>query len=167
MKRLHRFVSIVLGLAGALFVIACSEPASDMSSASTEPHRDSLVPDIAEAADVGLPPLRVSMAYGEARALLSAAGWVPRVNRECLTHLVGPDARDTCGARPQPRACRICADVPELQACSSDARCLMRFSHPQALHDLEIRAYGEIEYWADTGPEAGLQVTTWERVSTE
>ncbi|NYZ61573.1 hypothetical protein [Luteimonas deserti] len=107
------------------------------------------------------------MAYSEARALLVSGGWVPRVNPECRANLVGPNAGEFCAAAPPPVFCGICADVPELQACSSDARCLMRFSHPLSPTDLEIRAYGEIEYWAETGADAGLQVSTWERVPFE
>lgn len=109
--------------------------------------------------------LHPGMAYAAFRERVLAHGWTPRANPSCKTHLVGDDASAVCARTPQLTACRLCDDLPELQSCSSDARCLVRFGHPDSVQDLEARAYGEIDAWRDTGNDDGLQITTWEFVS--
>lgn len=122
-----------------------------------------VVPGMTDA-EVPLSALRPGMAYGELRELVLAAGWSPRPNADCRTESVGDDADAFCAAHRELAVCRICAELPELQACSGDARCLMRFSHRSQHEDLEVAAYGEFDAWKETGTDAGLQVSGWTRV---
>lgn len=104
--------------------------------------------------------LRRGMAYGDFRERVLAHGWTPRVAPDCRSAVAGGSAERTCAAHPHLAVCTICDALPELQVCSSDARCLMRFQHPRA-RDLQVRAYGEFAAWADTGDDPGLQLSAW------
>jgi hypothetical protein len=106
--------------------------------------------------------LKKGMAYGDFRKLILTKSWEPVVNPECKANLVGDGADDLCAKNPQLTSCKICDELPELDSCSSDAHCLMRFHHPDAAGTLEVTGYGEVEYWNETGEDAGLQVTGWE-----
>lgn len=106
--------------------------------------------------------LKKGMAYGNFRRLALSKGWQPVVNPQCKANLVGEGASDLCAKNPQMVSCRICDELPELDSCSSDAHCLMRFRHPDGASMLSVTGYGEVEYWDETGDEAGLQVTDWE-----
>jgi hypothetical protein len=106
--------------------------------------------------------LKKGMAYGDFRKLVLDKGWEPVVNPECKANLVGDGADDLCAKNPQLISCRTCDVLPELDSCSSDAHCLMRFHHPDVAGTLEVTGYGEVEYWSETGEDAGLQVTGWE-----
>lgn len=116
---------------------------------------------------VASPNLHPAMAYGDARAQLLDDGWVPRPNPQCKADVAGDDAGALCAGISPPALCRVCDELPELQACSADARCLVRFSHPERADDFELRLYGEIEYWAQSGDDAPLQVSTWDSVPSD
>ena len=105
--------------------------------------------------------LRRGMAYGDFRKRVLAHGWTPRVAADCRLQVVGGSAEQLCTAHPHLASCSICDALPELQVCSSDARCLMRFRHPQA-PDLQVSTLGEFSAWADTGDDPGLQLSDWE-----
>lgn len=107
------------------------------------------------------------MAYGDFRRLVLGKGWKPVVNPGCRANLAGADADDFCASNPRLIACRICDELPELDACSGDARCLVRFHHPESASILEATGYGEVEYWSETGEDAGLQVSGWEFVESK
>lgn len=111
--------------------------------------------------------LKKGMAYGDFRKLILAKGWEPVVNPKCKANLVGEGADDLCAKNPQLTVCKICDELPELDACSGDAHCLVRFRHPGATGVLEATGYGEVEYWSETGEDAGLQVTGWEFVESQ
>lgn len=106
--------------------------------------------------------LKKGMAYGDFRKLVLGNGWEPVVNPECKANLVGDGADGLCAKNPQLTSCRICDELPELDSCSSDAHCLMRFHHPDVDGSLEVTGYGEVEYWSETGEDAALQITSWE-----
>lgn len=101
------------------------------------------------------------MAYGTFRARLVGQGWDPVANPDCRANLLGAEAAALCAANPALLNCGICNTLPELQACSGDARCLVRFQHAETGQVLEARAYGELAYWDETDDDAGLQVTDW------
>jgi hypothetical protein len=63
--------------------------------------------------------------------------------------------------------CKICDELPELDSCSSDAHCLVRFRHPDEKGVLEVTGYGEVEYWSETGEDAGLQIANWEVIESQ
>lgn len=106
--------------------------------------------------------LRKGMAYGDFRKRVLAKGWAPVVSAECRAHLAGEDAEAFCAKNPQLTSCKICDELPELDSCSSDAHCLVRFRHPGEANILEAVGYGEVQYWSETGEDAGLQVSSWE-----
>lgn len=106
--------------------------------------------------------LKKGMAYGDFRKLILAKGWEPVVNAQCKANLAGEGANDLCTKNPQLTVCKICDELPELDTCSSDAHCLVRFRHPDATGILGVTGYGEVEYWNETGGNAGFQVTDWE-----
>ncbi len=106
--------------------------------------------------------LKKGMAYGDFRKLILSKGWEPVVNPQCKANLAGEGGDELCAKNPQLTVCKICDELPELDACSSDAHCLVRFRHPDATGTLEVTGYGEVEYWTETGDNAGLQVTGWE-----
>ena len=111
--------------------------------------------------------LRKGMAYGDFRKLVLVEGWEPVVNPQCKANLVGEDAEAFCAKKPQLTSCKICDELPELDSCSSDAHCLVRFRHPGSASVLQATGYGEVEYWSDTGEDAGLQVSSWEFIEPQ
>ena len=108
--------------------------------------------------------LHAGMGYADFRERVLAHGWTPRASATCRADMVGDDAAAVCARDPQLIACRICDALPELQSCSGDARCLVRFGHAGSAQDLEARAYGEVDAWRDAGDDAGLQITAWDFV---
>ena len=131
-------------LAAILFVTACTT--------TTE------VTDLGELATDG---------KADFRAVVLTKGWAPVVNPQCKANLVGEGAESVCAESPQLTSCKICDELPELDSCSSDAHCLMRFRHPGSEKVLEAVGYGEVEYWKETGNDAGLQVSSWEFLTRE
>jgi hypothetical protein len=158
-----------------LFTVACSQPANGItdtrSARMDDPPVNESPQSTATLADAGgdataiASGLRKGMAYGSFRALLLEHGWEPVADPACRANLLGADPDTLCAADPQLLNCRICDELPELQSCSGDARCLVRFRHAASGSELEARAYGEVEYWNDTGEDAGLQLTDWEFVA--
>jgi hypothetical protein len=172
-RRRHRRLAVVgllllvVGLSGCKAPQATEQPAQMQGSSSAQAKdsaMDSRPIDPASALDA---VLKKGMAYGDFRRLVLAKGWQPVVNPECKANLVGAGADDLCAKNPQLTSCRICGELPELDSCSSDAHCLMRFRHPDATGVLEVTGYGEVAYWNDTGEDAGLQVTGWELTESE
>ena len=129
-------------------------------SESVVHHDDQVVQDL----EAGI---RKAMAYGDFRAVVLTKGWAPVVNSQCKANLVGEGAESVCAESPQLTSCKICDELPELDSCSSDAHCLMRFRHPGSEKVLEAVGYGEVEYWKETGNDAGLQVSSWEFLTRE
>lgn len=161
---MHRPVGFfpVITFAGAALLIACGGadiPSTPQAATFAQPATSTSADGMAIVSD-----LHAGMAYATFRERVLARGWTPRASPSCRTDLVGDDASAVCASSPQLAACHLCEDLPELQSCSSDARCLVRFSYPDSPQDLEARAYGEIDAWRDTGDDAGLQITTWELV---
>ena len=161
---MHRPIGLfcVITLACAALLGACGgtdAPATPQTAASAQPSASVPADGMAIVSD-----LHAGMAYATFRERVLSHGWTPRASPSCRTDLIGDDASAICASSPQLAACHLCESLPELQSCSSDARCLMRFGHSDSAQDLEARAYGEIDAWRDTGDEAGLQITAWEFV---
>lgn len=171
------FPSLAVALAAlCFFTVACTQPMNDVTDTQAASMDDPPVNDSPQsttmadtATDTDATAIASGfskgMAYGSFRALVLEQGWEPVANPDCRANLLGADADALCAADPQLLNCRICNEVPELQSCSGDARCLVRFRHAGSGAELEARAYGEIEYWNDTGDDAGLQLTDWEFVA--
>lgn len=105
---------------------------------------------------------RKGMAYGDFRRIVLAAGWKPVPTQACLANLLGDGAAQSCQANPALPQCRACQDIPELASCSSDALCLVNFRAPEGPARLQATGRGEVQYWSDTGDDAGLQLVDWQ-----
>jgi len=164
--RRTRDPGLPLACLGALVLGACSgnPPDANAETGGGQAAVLEAAPVDAAAAPASLHP---AMAYGDARSQLLAAGWIPRPNPQCRADVAGGDADAVCTGTSPLALCRVCEELPELQACSADARCLVRFGHPGRPNDLELRLYGEIEHWAQTGEDAPLQVSAWDSVPSE
>lgn len=131
-----------------------------MDSKNTAPLNEG--PDVIADLKTGL---KKGMAYGDFRKHVLSKGWEPVVNPQCKVNLAGDDADAFCAKNPELTSCRICDELPELDACSSDAHCLVKFRHPGTKRILEATGYGEVKYWNETGEDAGLQISNWEFVA--
>lgn len=157
-------ISLLLGCGDTQTAAQQVQSKADVQDQAQESAMNSQRPSIANsnpAADLDA-FLKKGMAYGDFRKLVLGKGWEPVANLECKANLVGDGADALCAQNPQLTSCRICDELPELDSCSNDAHCLMRFHHPDAAGTLEVTGYGEVEYWNETGEDAGLQITGWE-----
>ncbi|KWS06417.1 hypothetical protein AZ78_3973 [Lysobacter capsici AZ78] len=100
------------------------------------------------------------MAYADFRKAVLAQGWQPLVDAQCRANVIGGNYEKVCAKNPA--RCQICDDVPELNACSGDAHCLMQFTHAGVEGALKVTGYGEIKDWNVSGKDSGLQVSGWE-----
>jgi len=83
-------------------------------------------------------------AYADLRGAVLETGWLPLQTPGCAANL-GGDA----GA---------CRELPELEACSADGACLMRFGEASSNRVLTVRTYGDLRRWKDGGDAATLRV---------
>ncbi|ODV12173.1 MAG: hypothetical protein ABT19_11640 [Rhodanobacter sp. SCN 68-63] len=90
------------------------------------------------------------MAYSEFRKIVLDRGWTPKPDDKCKANVVGGDYKTWCPAHPGDAMCKVCDEVPELSACSGDAK------------DLAVSTYGEINNWNAPADKSGLMVTGWE-----
>jgi hypothetical protein len=134
--------------APAVNLTAKASPAAS-APASTDPSPFPNVP--------GAAFLNQKMTYPQARQALLAHHWTPVVNPKCKYDAVGADYEDTC--KLIPALCKVCNQLPELQACGS-GNCLMAFSH--AGQTLEIVTYGDIKTWNLPPPKYELMITGWD-----
>ncbi|MDR7193573.1 hypothetical protein [Luteimonas terrae] len=146
-------VALLAACGNADAPVAPSTVAAVKASSSSKTHVEAVVAD-----------LHTGMGYAAFRERVLAHGWTPRASPTCRADMVGDDAAAVCARNPQLTACHICDALPELQSCSSDARCLVRLGHAGSAQDLEARAYGEVDAWRDAGVDAGLQIMAWDFV---
>ena len=83
-------------------------------------------------------------AYADLRGAVLESGWLSLQTPGCAANL-GGDA----GA---------CRELPELDACSADGACLMRFGEASSNRVLTVRTYGDLRRWQDGGDAATLRV---------
>lgn len=102
--------------------------------------------------------LKKGMAYADFRKTVLAQGWQPLATAQCKQNVIGGAYERICAKNPD--RCKICTDLPELNACSGDGYCLMQFKHAGATGVLKATAYGEADRWQD--PDSGFGVTEWE-----
>ncbi len=93
------------------------------------------------------------MAYVDLRNAALAEGWLPLVDPLCKENVGGEAA--------------ICDQLAELESCSGDGRCLMRFAHGSDQKVLKVEAYGDYTKWSLSGELAVLNVRSWEFSSAE
>jgi len=94
------------------------------------------------------PHLTKDMAYADLRNAALETGWTPVVNPECKKN-VGGEAR-------------ICEQVPELESCSGDGYCLMKFRKASTGRHFNVTTYGMQGDWNVPGADSRLNVIEWE-----
>lgn len=104
--------------------------------------------------------LSKGMAYADFRKAVLAQGWQPLVDAKCKANVIGGNYEKVCAA--DPALCKICDELPELNACSGDAHCLVQFTHAGVTGVLQATGYGEAQYWNVSGKDSGFAVTGWE-----
>ena len=92
--------------------------------------------------------LSEGMAYADLRTSVLEAGWLPVQDYSC-SEKTGGEAR-------------ICQELPELEACSGDGRCVMWFGHDGSGSLLRVDAFGDYTKWQLAGDGALLNVRAWE-----
>ena len=148
-------VHVCLALMLALSSTGCALPGEmEPSSVSTDITAPGTTMPISQSID----GLTEGMAYADLRTRVRAAGWRPRVEANCRANVLGAAVESACAANPD--ICSICDDLPELDACSADGHCLMRFERGKDL--LTVSTYGELADWNVTGPASRLSVKWWD-----
>ena len=133
----------------------CALPGEmDTSSVSA----DITAPGTTMPTDPWIDGLTEGMAYADLRAQVHAAGWRPKIEADCRTNVLGANIESACAATPD--VCSICDDLPELDACSADGHCLMRFE--RGGHLLTVSTYGELTDWNVAGTASRLLVKWWD-----
>lgn len=152
-----RYRTTVL-LIAALVIVACKPTVPAVETTGTAPAATS-----AEAAPPPSPPTQMpaaassidaafvkGMAYADLRKRLIDAGWLPLRDPMCAQNMGGDGL-----------ACRA---LPEVESCSSDGYCNMRFADATEGKRIAIGTYGPYERWNTPGEEASLAVQSWEIV---
>ncbi len=150
---MHRKIIITLALTA--LVSACdAAPSADAQVEAIAPSANESVPPRAPTAVRDLDGvLREGMAYADLRNAALAEGWLPLVDPLCKENVGGEAA--------------ICDQLAELESCSGDGRCLMRFAHGSDQKVLKVEAYGDYTKWSLSGESAVLNVRGWEFSSVE
>ena len=81
-----------------------------------------------------------------------------------MSNVVGANHGSICAAQPAPDVCTLCAQIPELNACSGDGYCEMQFAHPGTKTIMQVDTYGPTEDW--TQEDSGMRVTDWRFADT-
>lgn len=106
--------------------------------------------------------LKKGMAYADFRNQLLAHGWMPVIDAGCKANVVGTNHVALCADNPDLATCQVCDQMPELNACSGDGHCLVRFQNTDNTEIMEATSYGMIEDWNVSGEDSRLQVSQWD-----
>lgn len=141
---------IVAALALTALVSACdAAPSKDARATAAMPGTsEPASPQIPVAAHALEGVLKKDMAYVNLRNAALAEGWLPLMDPLCKENVGGEAA--------------ICDQLAELESCSSDGRCLMRFAHGPDQSVLRVDTYGDYTKWSLSGESAALNVRGWE-----
>lgn len=141
---------IIVALALTALVSACdAAPPKDARAMTAIPGTSEPAPlrsPVAAHALEGV--LKKGMAYADLRNAALAEGWLPLMDPLCKENIGGEAA--------------ICNQLAELESCSSDGRCLMRFAHGSDQSVLRVDTYGDYTKWSLSGESAVLNVRGWE-----
>ena len=176
----------LIAVAAALLmtVAACEPRATSVSSATAPIAVDADAQAVAQpspdadsvGADPRVPPandpdlggaIRQGMSYGELSKAMSEHGWQPVSGDACLVNMVGADHAAKCAANPNSQSCAWCRELPALQQCSADGRCLLRFTNASSGQVLEVGMDGELDLWKHNAPETMFGVSGWRYPSSE
>ncbi|WP_024890163.1 hypothetical protein [Luteimonas huabeiensis] len=100
------------------------------------------------------------MAYADLRRAIIAQGWQPTSQPDCKRNVVGGDFERICAHTPN--RCEMCDRRPELEICSGDGHCLLRFASRDGRQTLTINTYGTIEDAEVSGDASRLRVPWWD-----
>ncbi len=145
---------IIMSLALTALVSACdaAPPVDSQPMAATPvvdaPAQQSTPPQTSNVAQDLEGILKQGMAYADLRKAALADGWLPLMDPQCKEHIGGK--------------AEICDQLAELESCSSDGRCNMRFAHGADQSVLRVDAYGDYTKWSLSGEAAVLNVRDWE-----
>jgi len=92
--------------------------------------------------------LSQGMAYATLRKHLLDAGWLPLRDPQCWSNIGGEAP--------------VCNQLPEVQSCSVDGRCIMRFASRDERAQIRVGTDGPYERWNVPGEEKSLKVLHWE-----
>lgn len=106
--------------------------------------------------------LTKGMAYSEFRKVVLDNGWQPKPDAQCMANVVGGNYEKLCSEHPALGSCKVCAELPELSACSGDGHCLMQFEHSGSDNALQVGTYGEVRTWNAPRRDSRLSITGWE-----
>jgi hypothetical protein len=144
---MHRKIIVTLALTA--LVSACDAAPSKDSQTAAMPATHEPAQTQAPAATRAMEGvLKKGMAYADLHKAALAEGWLPLVDPLCKENVGGEAA--------------ICNQLAELESCSGDGRCLMRFAHGSDQRVLKVDAYGDYTRWSLSGESAVLNVRGWE-----
>lgn len=146
--------AVVLGMA----LSACNQSVADAGDVSTPPAQTVAPATGSRSLDDGnssinsethalAAQLSAGMAYSDLRDAALAADWLPVQDNDCPEKTGGQAL--------------VCRELPELEACSSDGRCNMRFGHADSRSIMRVDAFGDYTKWRVPGNAAVLNVRNW------
>ena len=100
------------------------------------------------------------MAYADLRALAIKGGWIPVVDAQCKSNVMGSNYQQLCSSEAHSALCTACDISPELSGCSGDGYCGMYFSKDGLM--LHVVTYGMIEDLKVSGESSRLNVDGWD-----
>jgi hypothetical protein len=92
--------------------------------------------------------------YTSVRAAALAEGWQPAATSD--SDCAGEGVIGYVG--PNDEARNFCEVLPEIENCTSNGLCLMRFRQPASGRILEITTYGDYSAWGGPDQDAALYV---------
>lgn len=118
------------------------------ASAQIKPTQESVAAVATSVEDL----LKKGMAYADFRKTILARGWLPFYDPACKKNVGG--------------VASICNELMELESCSSDGHCVMRFAHGPSRNTLRVSTYGDYTKWDTPAREAEMTVQSWD-ISTQ
>lgn len=130
-----------------LLATACKPTAPAAEAAPPAPGQPA-TPPVEAAAPAVESAFAVDMAYADLRKRVIDAGWLPLRDPMCWEN-VGGEAR-------------VCGELPEVESCSGDGRCVMHFANADQGKRMRVSTYGPPERWNVPGEEAAFAVKSWD-----
>jgi hypothetical protein len=76
-----------------------------------------------------------------------------------MSNVMGSNYKSLCSAHPELQSCHLCDQLPELNACSGDGYCLVKFRNAGTTQFVQATTYGDLSRWND--PDSDLTVAHW------
>ncbi len=141
-------LALILGASACKSNTQPEGPAKTPVPAQVEPTPAS---EPAEAAALAEPAIKSALAaempYATLRKTLLNAGWLPLRDPLCWENVGG--------------SADVCYRLPEVEGCSGDGRCTMRFASEKDGAILRVTTYGDYRRWNRRGEETALSVKSF------